>query len=1071
MSDALKNAGATGAHGGEAGWEDSLSRESETLAQAAAAFCQDWTRRFGDGAFANPVFLKEYLRLIQDHSILAVMAGVHRKADPGPSARFEERFRRSIDGLIEGHPVFDPVSPSILHYLDLAVTQARTEKKNGLIVDPEPVARILKFARQLSDIPALSGFRQDLLGQFPSGDVPATSPAPSAGRLRPGYSFRQYEVVKLLGIGGFAEVYLAFHTVLKEHRAIKVFVSVPIHGPERERIRNAFNDEAQTQAKLKHENVVRVYEVDDHDGHLILIMEYVEGRNLRSLIEERKKEVTHLSPQEIIKIGLDVARGLAYAHSLKIIHRDLKPENILINQAGVAMITDFGLAKPLNDTGQRRTTRNGDLTGTPQYMAPEQVFSDTYDHRIDLYALGAVLYHMAYGEPVFHAKDVWAILAKQKSEQPVPLSTLREDFPEELDRIILKLLAKQPEDRYASAENLSRDLEACQAALPNLPRANRSRRRRRLTAALALSLVLAAGALVWSGWERVGRIFGPKESASDNLAALRPNAQPGVDVNATGENKDLPTKNDPGTDPHRASPTKEPAGKPADVSERKPEPPAKQIPFREQLLAAPPRAPEAQFVGKLVDLFTKHRTATRSRSYADLAKDIAALSGSAQPRTEFTGLEAAAAGDLARLAGDFVQARFQALARSRDEVRLKLGDGTTAQGIVDHVGDGSISLVGPTGTRSDVAYGNLAPEEFLNARTAPLAELAFQALSGDSVQALAAAVRLEKDEDKIVLWYPFLARLARLEIQDKLASALVDAVEPLAKGERGDNLSEKLPRYAAAVMLLELFASSEAAVASLFDHCAPEFEHSRVEREAAKFLLLGRFSKVLATFAGTRAHPLAAKLLHAAFVLDFESPVTEGSPRKVDQLIAGGGWSRYGWQLHPDEKTFEERQQFWPMDEDKDGCILRDPAGPRSLIMHRPHSKVPQGTVLRFGFEPMGEGAANGHWRLLVLASGGKDNYLRFDGKSVGLFRRFNLDPASKADPLQSATLPQAPAERKLRTYVLIPGEDGFHLFVDGDLVMTLPKNECILPTQLQVAVYGGRLYMKSVLVLTEGKK
>lgn len=1084
MSDVANNSPAAATPPDAVGWEESLSREIESLATAASGLAAEWERRFGNAAFANPNFLSAYLPLVRNHSILGVFRVVHVQTTPGgPTSDrpFEARYEETARGIIGGAPAQDSVQLSPFDYLDRVVALARSEKAQGLLADPEPVVRILKFAKQLADLPALSGFRIDLLDRFPSrtdGSAGEAADRPKdvlAGQLPAGRRFRQYEIIKLLGAGGFAEVYLAFNSGLKEHRAIKAFVSLPSHGPERERIRAAFYEEAQTHAKLKHENIVRIYEVDDLEGCLLLIMEYVEGKNLRTLIEERKKDRTYLTPREIIRIALDAARGLAYAHSLKIIHRDLKPENILINQAGVAMISDFGLAKSLDDSGQRRATRMGSLIGTPEYMAPEQVFKSTYNHQVDLYALGAVLYHMACGEPPFRAKDTWAVLEKQRSELPVPVSALRDDFPDELERITLKLLTKKPEDRYGTAEDLIRDLEACAAALPTLPLASHSRRRRRLTgvAALAGALFLAAGGVAWRGWDRAG------QGSDNSIGKLSPAGKTGelrpLEPNVTGEKKDpadnLPSKKSADGDLHNVSAPKEPGPKSTDVSERKPEAPAKPVPFREQLLAAPPRVPEAAFVGKLVDVFAKHRAGARSRAYGDLTKDIAALSGSTEIQSEFATLEAAAATDLARLAGEFVQARFQALALSKDEVRLKLSDGTTAQGIVDRVEAGSISLVGPAGARTDVAFGNLSPEEFLVSKSAPIAELAFQALSGNSVQALTSAVALEKSQEKIVLWYPFLARLARLHVEEKLGDALVEAVEPLAKGERGEQLTGRMTHYATATAALDAFGNSESAVTSLFEASATEFDHSKVEREAASHFLHGRFSKVLAAFQGSRACPLAAKLLLADFLVDFEAPVAKAAARKTDELVSGGGWSRYEWKLHPDEKTFDERQQFWQLDDQKDGSILRDPAGPRSLIMHRPHPRVPSGAVLRFEFEPLGEGASTSHWRLLVLGSGGKDNYLRFDQGSVGLLRKFTLGAEAKGEALASAALPRTTIERKSRTYVLIPGEDGFHLFVDGDLVVTLPKSECILPTQLQVAVYGGRLYMKSVLALTEGKK
>jgi serine/threonine-protein kinase len=1070
--------GSAPAPGDSPGWGESLSREIGDLARAAGTLRAAWNQRFGTEVFQNPLFVTAFLGQVRGHSILQVFKAIyaqdHGSEEPSTGS-FEERFERTAEGVGRDAPVFDPVPLSPLDYLGRLVELAEAQKKQGFLVDPQPLERVLTFTSQLKDLPALSGFWMDHLNQFPSTVVEsppqdAVSEEPPALRELPeGYRIGKVQVVRRLGVGGFAQVYLVFHAGLREYWAAKLFTKRDLLG-ELPKLLKAFYAEAQLQVKLKSPHIVRVIDVEEHEGYLVLFMEYVDGRNLRSLIEERRKAKTHLTPLEILKIAMEGAKGLEYAHTLGIVHRDIKPENILIAQDGGVKITDFGLAKALDATGQRRTTQLGHLLGTPQYMAPEQILGGPYDHRVDLYSLGVVIYHMAWGQPPFIG-DPWELLDMQKSKKPVPLTHRMKDFPEDLNRVVLKLLEKKPDNRYPSATELIKDLEACRAKLGAGDRAKPRRRKARVLALAGLLAASLAGAGAWIAQFRTEKGGNPSDARINPVQpTLSPSPAPAAATDKGSGTKSL-VKNDLEPDLHKSSTPKQASPKPVPVSERKPEAPARTVPFREQLLAAPPRAPEAAFLGNLVDLFRKHRTAIQSRFYDTLAEDIRGLSSSGNPKTEFTALEVTAAADMIRLAGEFVQARFQALARSKEEIRLKLTDGTTAHGVVDTVGDGSIWLLGSDSTKSEVCFVNVAPEEFLVTKAAPLAELAFQALSGDAVQALTAAVALEKDQDRIVLWYPYLARLTRLEIEEKLGIALVEAVGPLAKGERGEKVEKQLTRYAGVIAIMDALSKCEGAVTSLFEASAAEFDRSKMEREAAELFLLGRFSKVLAAFPASRATPLAARLLLAGFLVDFEAPIREGAARKTDEIISGGGWSRYEWKLHPDEKSFTERQQFWQLDDEKQGSILRDPAGPRSLIMYRPHSRLPQGAVLRFEFEPLGERGATSQWRLLVLGAGGKDNTLRFDGFSVGLFRKFALEPGTKPEALAFAVLPQAPNERKVRTYVLIPGEEGFHLFVDGDLVLTLPKSECILPTQLQVAVTGGRLYMQSVLVLTEVKK
>ena len=313
--------------------------------------------------------------------------------------------------------------------------------------------------------------------------------------------------------------------------------------------------------------------------------------------------------------------------------------------------------------------------------------------------------------------------------------------------------------------------------------------------------------------------------------------------------------------------------------------------------------------------------------------------------------------------------------------------------------------------------------------------------------------------------------MARLAIQERVKAALFDALESLAKGDHGEDLPARLTHYPQASGALKAFEQQEATITSLFGSLVGEFDRAKAEREAMSELLQGRYSRVLSVLPGTQAHPLAAKLLLANFLQDFEAPAKDKASEKTDELIASGGWMRYGWRLQPAEKTVAEGQQFWQLDSEKEGSILRDPVGPRSLIMYEPHPRISEGIVLRCEFEPLGDGILDSQWRLLVMSDAGHDNYLRFDSSSIGLFRKFNLEPGATLAPLLRVTLPQGLAEPKMRCYVLIPGDEGFHLFVDGELVVTISKKECILPLQLQVAVLKGKLSMKSIRARKEIKK
>ncbi|HLY10355.1 MAG TPA: serine/threonine-protein kinase [Planctomycetota bacterium] len=1067
MSDLAKRRTPATSPAETAGWEESLSREIDSLAHAADQLARTWETRFGDGAFENPAFLGTYQKLIEGHFILSVLAGVQRKteSDAEPSRPpFEERFRNSLQGILDGTPVLDSVRPSVLNYLGLAVSQARQEKASGLLVDPEPIVRILRFTKQLSDLPALSGFRVDLLDRFPSSledasgastERPGRPTSPSGSRLRPGHRIRQYEIVKLLGAGGFAEVYLAYHSGLQEHRAIKAFVSVPTQGPEHDRVRSAFYEEAQTQAKLKHENIVQVHEVDDQGGLLILIMEYVEGQNLRRLIDERRLAQTHLSPDEIVTIALDVGRGLAYAHSLKIIHRDLKPENILIDPAGVAKISDFGLAKPLNDSGQRRTTRMGNLIGTPEYMAPEQVFSDVYDHRIDLYSFGAVLYHLALGEPPFDGKDPWVIFEKHKNEAPVPLSTLRADFPEELDRIVLRLLAKHPDERYGSAEEVVRDLEACRASVSSVrPRRGAGSRRPWIFAA-SLALAVAAAAT-----------FGAKAWRAPAIPAIAKEQRTDPAALAKGPKIDAPQlpSGDPSEKPP-APPERVPAHPGREASTvaalRTPPPPPPTpvaVPIRQQLAQFPLDAEEASFVGGILEAFSKHRPELLKREYGPLLKELEGLTSGESGTFRAGMLEAAE--ELARLSEELVGRRWQELSESKGEFRLTLDDGTVVAGTVAEADDRTITLADGRGGKVGVDRSRLASDDVIRGRTMAQAEVAYQAASGDAGEALSQARALEKSTDRAALWVPAIVRLARLALGEQIRATLAQAEAPLSRKVPRSGLEKSLSRYPEVLSTLRALSDAKADVLSIYPFLEGEFRASEREGAALELLLSGAASKVLSTAPGTDAERLASTLVQADFIGALEAA--------HEDLIAKRGWLNNGWELRPDEPGIPERTQFWDL-LDGGGCVLRDPKGPRSLIMGRPHPRCSEGVLIRYEFEPLGEDRASAEWRFNLRREGGGASYLLFRGETVSL-RASMLGAAVPDEILLTAKVPSSPGEPRTHDCLLIPGEQ-FQVFLDGILVATVKKEDALLPAQPSLVVKGGKLSIRSIQVLKKPSK
>jgi len=254
-----------------------------------------------------------------------------------------------------------------------------------------------------------------------------------------------YELDQEIGRGGMGVVYRAKDRRLKRTVAIKV---LPPELAFRSEIKTRFLREAETAAQLNHPNIVDIYAVDEAEGIVFFVMAYITGDNLAKRVHDHGT----LSVDETRRTLRDVADALAYAHERGVIHRDIKPDNILIDQqSGRPMVTDFGIARAISE-GDSRLTATGIAIGTPTYMSPEQAAGErTIDGRSDLYSLGILGYQMLTGEPPFVANSTPAILVKHISERPIPVEQRRGDVPQDLSRIIMILLEKDPANRFPSA--------------------------------------------------------------------------------------------------------------------------------------------------------------------------------------------------------------------------------------------------------------------------------------------------------------------------------------------------------------------------------------------------------------------------------------------------------------------------------------------------------------------------------------------------------------------------------------------------------------------------------------------
>jgi serine/threonine protein kinase len=259
-----------------------------------------------------------------------------------------------------------------------------------------------------------------------------------------------YELESEVGRGGMGIVYCARDKRLKREIAVKV---LPPELSFRADIRQRFLREAETAAQLNHPNIVPIYTVEEKDNLVYFVMAYIKGDNLGVRLQQHGP----MPPVEVRRILREVADALAYAHNRNVIHRDIKPDNIIIDdETGRAMVTDFGIARALTDSGDSRLTATGMAIGTPAYMSPEQSAGDrAIDGRRDLYSLGVVGYQMLCGQPPFVATNTPSMLVKHLSEKPVPVDERWPDLPQDLSRAVMMCLEKDPADRFPSAAAFS----------------------------------------------------------------------------------------------------------------------------------------------------------------------------------------------------------------------------------------------------------------------------------------------------------------------------------------------------------------------------------------------------------------------------------------------------------------------------------------------------------------------------------------------------------------------------------------------------------------------------------------
>ena len=258
----------------------------------------------------------------------------------------------------------------------------------------------------------------------------------------------RYRIQRKLGAGGMADVYLAEDQELGRRVAIKILNSR--HGNDDQFIER-FRREAKNAAALNHPNIVSIYDRGEAEDTYYIAMEYLDGRTLKELIVGRGAAPINVA----IEYARQILSALRFAHRHGIVHRDIKPHNVLVDGDGRVKVTDFGIAR----AGTSQMTETGSIVGTAQYLSPEQARGGEVDPRSDLYSLGVVLYELLTGKTPFEGETPVEIAMKHLSNTPQPPSKLRPDVPPELDMVVMRALAKNPNDRYQSADEMEGDLD------------------------------------------------------------------------------------------------------------------------------------------------------------------------------------------------------------------------------------------------------------------------------------------------------------------------------------------------------------------------------------------------------------------------------------------------------------------------------------------------------------------------------------------------------------------------------------------------------------------------------------
>jgi eukaryotic-like serine/threonine-protein kinase len=350
----------------------------------------------------------------------------------------------------------------------------------------------------------------------------------------------KYDVESRIGEGAMGVVYRARDPVLARAVAIKVMSDAFAQNDD---LRERFLREAQAAGSLQHPNIITIYDFGEVDGHPYIAMEFVEGQDVAELLAQK----VPLTLTHKLDLAIGLLQGLAFAHRRGIVHRDIKPANIRVDTDGNARIIDFGVVH----LASSEMTRTGVMLGTPSYMAPEQIVGGKVGPETDIFSAGAVLYELLTGTRPFAGDTLQQVMYRVLSEPPRPLQELAPELPAKLNEIVMRSLAKEPGDRYANGLDMANDLNIVRASIGPSPTSTLSlratiesalegqrrlddRRVRRRKIVRSATGVVAAAALLMSGWLLAGRSASARRKRADAVAATQAAASPTAPSGAPG---------------------------------------------------------------------------------------------------------------------------------------------------------------------------------------------------------------------------------------------------------------------------------------------------------------------------------------------------------------------------------------------------------------------------------------------------------------------------------------------------------------------------------------------------------